>query len=82
MFARPFALALSEALGVLIIIIENIGGAASRIGTQRVTSSAADGYILLLSNAPRVTLERAQQLAAAWGARLEELLATDAVASA
>lgn len=49
-FARPFAPALSEALGGVPVIIENIGGAASRIGTQRVTSAAADGYTLLLTN--------------------------------
>lgn len=48
-FARPLAPALSEALGVPVII-ENIGGAASRIGNQRVVSSQADGYTLLLTN--------------------------------
>ena len=48
-FARPLAPALSEALGVPVVI-ENVGGAASRIGTQRVTSSQADGYTLLLTN--------------------------------
>ena len=48
-FARPLAPALSEVLGVPVLI-ENVGGAASRIGTQRVTSSQADGYTLLLTN--------------------------------
>jgi tripartite-type tricarboxylate transporter receptor subunit TctC len=48
-FARPLAPALSEALGVPVVI-ENVGGAASRIGTQRVTGAQADGYTLLLTN--------------------------------
>lgn len=48
-FARPLAPALSEVLGVPVVI-ENVGGAASRIGTQRVTSAQADGYTLLLTN--------------------------------
>lgn len=48
-FARPLAPALSEALGVPVVI-ENIGGAASRIGSQRVAQSAPDGYTLLLTN--------------------------------
>lgn len=48
-FARPLGPALSEALGVPVVI-ENIGGASSRIGTQRVTGASADGYTLLLTN--------------------------------
>lgn len=49
LLARPLAPALSEALGVPVVI-ENIGGAAGRIGTQRVTQAAHDGYTLLLTN--------------------------------
>jgi len=48
-FARPLAHALSEVLGVPVVV-ENVGGAASRIGTQRVAQAAADGYTLLLTN--------------------------------
>jgi tripartite-type tricarboxylate transporter receptor subunit TctC len=48
-FARPLAPALSEALGVPVVI-ENIGGAASRIGSLRVAQSAPDGTTLLLTN--------------------------------
>lgn len=48
-FARPLAPALSEALGVPVVI-ENIGGAASRIGSQRVAQATPDGYTLLLTN--------------------------------
>lgn len=49
LFARPLAPALSEVLGVPVLV-ENIGGAAGRIGTQRVAQAARDGYTLLLTN--------------------------------
>ncbi|WP_066273658.1 tripartite tricarboxylate transporter substrate binding protein [Hydrogenophaga palleronii] len=49
LFARPLAPALSEVLGVPVLV-ENIGGAAGRIGTQRVAQAARDGHTLLLTN--------------------------------
>lgn len=55
-FARPLAPALSEALGVPVVI-ENIGGAASRIGSQRVGKSTPDGYTLLLTNDTLVAVD-------------------------
>ncbi|VFR83888.1 Tricarboxylate transport protein TctC [plant metagenome] len=48
-FARPLALGLSDALGVPVVI-ENVGGAASRIGTQRVVNAEPDGYTLMVTN--------------------------------
>jgi tripartite-type tricarboxylate transporter receptor subunit TctC len=56
LFARPLAPALTEALGVPVVI-ENIGGAASRIGSQRVTKSTPDGYTLLLTNDTLVAVD-------------------------
>ena len=55
-FARPLVPALSEALGVPVVI-ENLGGAASRIGSQRVAKSAPDGYNLLLTNDTLVAVD-------------------------
>lgn len=62
-FARPLAHGLSEALGVPVVV-ENIGGAAGRIGTQRVTQASADGYTLLITND---TLVAADALASVGG---------------
>ena len=55
-FARPLVPALSEALGVPVVI-ENLGGAASRIGSQRVAKSTPDGYNLLLTNDTLVAVD-------------------------
>ncbi|MDB5415685.1 MAG: Tripartite-type tricarboxylate transporter, receptor component TctC [Rubritepida sp.] len=48
-FARAFVPALSAALGQNVVI-ENIGGAASRVGNQAVLRAAADGNTLLITN--------------------------------
>jgi len=55
-FARPLAPALSEALGVPVVI-ENIGGAASRIGSLSVANAAPDGHTLLLTNDTLVAVD-------------------------
>ncbi|MBS7813652.1 Bug family tripartite tricarboxylate transporter substrate binding protein [Roseococcus pinisoli] len=48
-FARAFVPAFSAALGQSIVI-ENIGGASSRVGNQAVVRAAADGHTLLITN--------------------------------
>lgn len=48
-FARAFVPALSALLGQSVVI-ENIGGAASRVGTLAVLRAPADGHTLLVTN--------------------------------
>ncbi|WP_164867809.1 Bug family tripartite tricarboxylate transporter substrate binding protein [Rhodovarius crocodyli] len=48
-FARAIAPALTAALGQPVVV-ENIGGASSRIGTQVVTRAAPDGLTILITN--------------------------------
>ncbi|MBY0338454.1 MAG: tripartite tricarboxylate transporter substrate binding protein [Acetobacteraceae bacterium] len=48
-FGRTLAPALSQALGVPVVV-ENIGGASSRIGTQAVLRAAPDGQTILVTN--------------------------------
>ncbi len=48
-FARAILPSLQRQLGQPVVI-ENIGGASSRIGTQAVLRAPADGYTLLLTN--------------------------------
>lgn len=48
-FARAIAPALSAVLGQTVVV-DNIGGASSRIGTQAVTRAAADGHTILITN--------------------------------
>jgi len=48
-FARPFAPALAAALGQPVVV-ENVGGAASRIGNGAVARAAGDGATLLITN--------------------------------
>ncbi|WP_338664947.1 tripartite tricarboxylate transporter substrate-binding protein [Pararoseomonas sp. SCSIO 73927] len=48
-FARPFAVALAAALGQPVVI-ENVGGASSRIGNGTVARAAGDGATLLVTN--------------------------------
>lgn len=47
---RPFAEKLGEALGQQILV-ENIGGGGSMIGSDQVAKSAPDGYSLLITTA-------------------------------
>lgn len=48
-FGRILAPALAEQLGQPVVI-ENIGGASGRLGSQAVARAAADGHTLLLAN--------------------------------
>ncbi|WP_458095258.1 tripartite tricarboxylate transporter substrate-binding protein [Roseomonas sp. WA12] len=48
-FARPFAQALAAVLGQSVVV-ENVGGASSRIGNASVTRAPADGGTLLFTN--------------------------------
>ena len=48
-FGRILAPALGEQLGQPVVV-ENIGGASGRLGSQAVARSAADGHTLLLAN--------------------------------
>jgi tripartite-type tricarboxylate transporter receptor subunit TctC len=48
-FARPFAQALSAALGQPVVV-ENLGGASSRLGNGAVARAAGDGGTLLITN--------------------------------
>jgi tripartite-type tricarboxylate transporter receptor subunit TctC len=48
-FARAVAPALQARLGQTVVI-ENIGGASSRLGTQAVLRAAPDGHTLLVTN--------------------------------
>jgi tripartite-type tricarboxylate transporter receptor subunit TctC len=50
-FARPLAIALSEAMGQQFVI-ENVPGAAAQIGTRMASKATPDGYtLLMISNA-------------------------------
>lgn len=55
-FARTVAPALQARLGQPAVI-ENIGGASSRLGTQAVLRAAADGHTLLVTNDTLVATE-------------------------
>ncbi|TCH99506.1 tripartite tricarboxylate transporter substrate binding protein [Roseococcus sp. SYP-B2431] len=48
-FARAFVPAFAAALGQGVVI-ENIGGASSRVGNQAVLRAAADGHTILITN--------------------------------
>ncbi|MGG5820276.1 Bug family tripartite tricarboxylate transporter substrate binding protein [Falsiroseomonas sp. HW251] len=48
-FARAFVPALQATLGQSVVI-ENIGGASSRLGTQAVLRAPADGHTILITN--------------------------------
>jgi putative tricarboxylic transport membrane protein len=52
--ARTVAPALGEALGAQVIV-ENMAGAAGRIGTTAVAKSSPDGYTLLLGSSGTIT---------------------------
>lgn len=62
LFARPLGPALSEALGVPVVI-ENLGGASSRSGSQRVASAASEGHTLLLTNDTLVAVDAVTRVA-------------------
>jgi len=53
--ARIISPELSKRLGVPIVI-ENRGGAAGTIGTGAVSSAAADGYTILITSNPAITI--------------------------
>jgi tripartite-type tricarboxylate transporter receptor subunit TctC len=55
-FARAVAPALQAGFGQPVVI-ENIGGASSRLGTQAVLRALPDGYTLLITNDTLVTTE-------------------------
>ncbi|WP_270935571.1 tripartite tricarboxylate transporter substrate-binding protein [Falsiroseomonas oryzae] len=55
-FARAFTPALAAALGQPVVI-ENIGGAASRLGTSTAIRAPADGQTLLITNDTLVAIE-------------------------
>lgn len=55
-FARAFAPALSALLGQPVVI-ENIGGAASRLGTSTAIRAPADGQTILITNDTLVAIE-------------------------
>ncbi len=55
-FARAVAPALQERLGQPVVI-ENIGGASSRLGTQAVLRATPDGHTLLITNDTLVATE-------------------------
>lgn len=55
-FARILAPALSAALGHPVVV-ENIGGASSRIGTQAVLRAPADGLTILITNDTLAAIE-------------------------
>jgi tripartite-type tricarboxylate transporter receptor subunit TctC len=48
-FARAFVPAFAAALGQSVVI-ENIGGASSRVGNQAMLRAAADGHTILITN--------------------------------
>jgi tripartite-type tricarboxylate transporter receptor subunit TctC len=55
-FARILAPALGAALGQPVVV-ENIGGASSRLGTQAVLRAAADGQTILITNDTLAAIE-------------------------
>jgi tripartite-type tricarboxylate transporter receptor subunit TctC len=55
-FARAFTPALATTLGQPVVI-ENIGGAASRLGTLAAIRAAADGQTILITNDTLVAIE-------------------------
>jgi tripartite-type tricarboxylate transporter receptor subunit TctC len=55
-FARAFVPAFAARLGQNVVI-ENIGGAASRIGTQAVLRAPADGHTILITNDTLVAVD-------------------------
>lgn len=55
-FARVLAPALAAALGQPVVV-ENIGGASSRLGTQAVLRTPADGHTLLITNDTLAAIE-------------------------
>lgn len=55
-FARILAPALGAALGQAVVV-ENIGGASSRIGTQAVLRAAPDGQTILITNDTLAAIE-------------------------
>ncbi|NGM24005.1 twin-arginine translocation pathway signal protein [Roseomonas stagni] len=55
-FARAFVPALSAQLGQSVVI-ENIGGASSRLGTAAVLRAAPDGHTLLITNDTLAAIE-------------------------
>lgn len=55
-FARLLAPSLGTALGQAVVV-ENLGGAASRLGTQAATRAAPDGHTLLITNDSLAAIE-------------------------
>lgn len=55
-FARSFVPAFAARLGQNVVI-ENVGGAASRVGTQAVLRATADGHTLLITNDTLVAVD-------------------------
>ena len=55
-FARILAPGLAAALGQQVVV-ENIGGASSRLGTQAVLRAAPDGHTLLVTNDTLAAIE-------------------------
>ena len=70
-FARPFAQALATVLGQPVVV-ENVGGASSRLGNGAVARAAGDGGTLLVTND---TLAAVEALPVPGGAPVLPLLA-------
>ncbi|MFA7667671.1 MAG: tripartite tricarboxylate transporter substrate-binding protein, partial [Burkholderiaceae bacterium] len=60
MLARTISRPLSERLGQPIVV-ENRAGAAGTIGTATVIAAPADGYTVLVTSNPSVTIAHAEQ---------------------
>ena len=54
--ARDLAEAMRKPLGGVSIVVENLGGAGSSIGTNNVAKAEADGYTLLLNHIGMATM--------------------------
>ena len=54
--ARDLAEAMRKPLGGVSIVVENLGGAGSSIGTNKVAKAEADGYTLLLNHIGMATM--------------------------